>query len=258
MGDRDDDADVTIAVASRNTRRATELAIRSLRATTSAAIWVGDCASSDGSLEVLRALQREGVIQHLDEVEDRSHGQWVDHWRATAPTPLLAVADSDIEVHDPAWLARMRDALRTQRVGLVSVGAHAAGVHIEPNTFAMRTVPRPEMYLLLLDVEATRSCTASFDFALAQDGDDWVAWDTGARFAAELDERGIGWGTMPAAFAESVTHWGALSYMTDDRRLPVGWWPRARVRVRRARVEARVARHLRRARRRVGARDSRL
>jgi hypothetical protein len=241
---------VTVGVASRNTRRATELALRTIRASCSAPIWVGDCESTDGSQEMLRRLRAQGVIQRLDVVAERSHGEWIDHWRREVPTPLLVVADSDIELHRRGWAEEMVQVLRQRGHGLVSVGAREGGRFTEPNTFSMRTVARPEMYLMLLDREATAQVDTSFGFTLEQAADgDWTAWDTGAAFAHRLAQLGIGWSTMPEGFASAVTHWGALSYMTDDERLPQSRRGRARVRLRRAALELRVARRLRRARR---------
>jgi hypothetical protein len=243
---------VTIGIASRNTRRATELAIRTIRQTTSpqVSLWVGDCASTDGSIAMLEHLRARGLVNRVDVAEGRSHGGWIDYWRETVPSPLLLIADSDVELLTSGWLEQMVDHLHSTSVGLVSVGRHEAGSHTEPNTFTMRTAARPEMYLALLDRERCRSVPVSFDFAMEEGADgSWLAWDTGARFAAELDAHRVGWTTMPPEFGEAVRHWGALSYMTDNERLPAGHLGRLRVRARRLSLEARVLVRLLRARR---------
>jgi hypothetical protein len=56
---------------------------------------------------------------------------------------------------------------------------------------------------------------------------------------------------MPPAFAATVRHWGALSHLTEDNRLPSARVARLRVRLHRVRVELRVWRRLVAARRTV-------
>jgi glycosyltransferase involved in cell wall biosynthesis len=246
--------DVVFAVASKDTRRSTELALRSIRSTVPAAVevWVGDCGSTDGSWAMLERLRARGLVDRLERAEGRSHGQWIDHWRSAVARRYLVVADSDVELLQPGWLEQLIGTLDADGVGLMSVGTGAAGSYTQRDTFTMRTVVRPEMYLMALDQERTRGVEVSFDFSMEQTDDGgWVAWDTGAAFGAALHDRGIGWAAMPPAFAATVRHWGALSHLTEDNRLPSARVARLRVRLHRVRVELRVWRRLVAARRDV-------
>ena len=81
-------AEVTVHLASLNTRAVTELCIRSLRehAGMPFELVVGDCGSTDGSLEMLRRMEAEGWLRLEVAPEGRRHPDWLDRWLAACTT----------------------------------------------------------------------------------------------------------------------------------------------------------------------------
>jgi hypothetical protein len=217
------DAPITIGIASINTRRATEVAIRSIARTTggNVSIWVGDCGSTDGSVAMLERACRRGLISRLDIRPGSSHGAWIDFWKREATTRWLLAADSDVEPLRRGWLDAMVETAARRQVGAVAAGLQEQGSYTQPNGFTVRTLRRPTIYVFLVDLVATEKVDVSFQFHLEQAGDgEWDAWDTGARFARALEDAGIGWTPMPASFADDVRHIGKLSWMKRERHLP--------------------------------------
>src|SRR3954466_15272643 len=100
---------VTVAIASVNTRRFTELAIRSAvaRAGCDVKVVVGDCGSSDGTLAMLDRLGSRFVREVETAPSGRYHGQWLDHWVTTLDDDLVVFVDSDVEFRRDGWLVRL-------------------------------------------------------------------------------------------------------------------------------------------------------
>jgi hypothetical protein len=84
-----------------------------------------------------------------------------------------------------------------------------------PTTGARRVLaPRPEPWLLLIDVDKTRPVVQSgfgYEDVVRDDGTK-VAFDIGAAFFRDVEAAGLPWAAMPDDFAASYRHYGGLSW----------------------------------------------
>jgi glycosyltransferase involved in cell wall biosynthesis len=243
-------ADVRVYFASINTAAVTELCIRTMRqfAGYPFELVVGDCGSTDGSLEMLGRFEARHWL-HLEVAPDgRRHPDWLDGWFATCPTRYAVFCDSDIQFRRPGWLRAMVERAQRDGVALVATRIQArGGVHYEhPVTGARRVLAeRPEPWLMLVDIEQTRDVvTTSFAYRdELQDDGTKIAFDTAAAFFRDLEESGLHYAEMPPEFAHAYRHYGSLSWQSaHDRSMPMT------VRVKQALKRARVRINLRRAR----------
>ena len=108
----DDQPDVRVHIASINTARVTELCIRTMHryAGYPFTLVVGDGGSTDGSLEMLRRLERQGWLELEVAPNGRLRTEWLDHWFAECSERLAVFSDSDVEYLRPNWLREMVDA----------------------------------------------------------------------------------------------------------------------------------------------------
>jgi glycosyltransferase involved in cell wall biosynthesis len=247
---------VRVHVASINTAAVTELCIRSMRRLAGAPfeLVVGDCGSTDGSIEMLERFAADGWLELEVAPGGRRHAAWLDQWFAACPTRYALFVDSDVEFLRAGWLREMLDAAAAHDAALVATRIQAVdGVpYRHPVSGAARLLAaRPEPWLLLLDVERLRGrVTAGFAYRDEPQPDapgGKVAYDVGAAFFRDVRDQGLTWVEMPPAFAAAYHHFGGLSWQRGGRGLALGR------RVKQALKRARVARHLRRERRLAGA-----
>ena len=243
---------VTAYVASLNTRRATELCIRSMRefAGTDFDLVVGDCGSTDGSL---RMLERFAKLRWLDielAQNGRRHPEWLEQWLHNCPTRYALFSDSDVEYREHNWLSDMLETAATTGAALVCGRMHQGSeCFVHPLTKAERRLaPRPTAWLLMLDTLQIRGrVDANFEYHEVEDFDAFggkVAYDTGAWFFKGLCDAGLDWVEMPAAWQSKYRHFGGLTWLGPTRAGPA-WGVRARQAAKLALVE----KHLRHARR---------
>ena len=222
--------DVRVHVATINTAAAVELAIRSMRryAAYPFELVVGDSGSTDGSLTMLRRLERAGWLSLEVAPEGRTHAEWLDHWFATCPRRYAVFVDSDVELIGVGWLRDMVRAATEHGAALVATRIQAVdGVaYRHPVTGAERILAsRPEPWLMLLDVEQTRGRVPS-GFGYRDEGSQdapggKVAFDVGAAMFRDLRDAGLGWLEMPADFARRYHHFGGVSWQKGgDRKMP--------------------------------------
>lgn len=219
-GSTDGDPDVTIHVASINTAPATELCLRTMRhyAGHPFRLVVGDCGSTDGSIEMLRRFESRGWLTLEVAPEGRMHAEWLDTWMRTCPTRYAVFCDSDIEFYEPGWLADMVGEAVANEAALVCaqmIPPRARFVH--PHTGAKRTLgPRPAPWLLLVDAERVRGrVDAGFGYLDVVDPTAYggkVGYDVGGAFFAALRDAGLGWVEMPDAFRAKYRHFSGLSW----------------------------------------------
>ncbi|HEY1740092.1 MAG TPA: glycosyltransferase [Acidimicrobiia bacterium] len=206
-------------VASYNTAAATELCIRTARrlAGIPFAFTVGDGGSTDKSLPMLRRLAARGAIDLDVEPGGRTHAQWLDHWYATCTERYCVFSDSDVDYRAEGWLRDMVSAARNSGAALVAtrIQARDGVAYQHPTTGARRTLaPRPEPWLVLIDLEQTRPHVhTSFGYVdrVQPDGSK-TAYDVAAAFFAALAESPLAWIEMPPAFATAYHHFGGLSW----------------------------------------------
>lgn len=247
-------ANVRVHVASIDTAPVTELCIRTMRRLAGAPfeLVVGDCGSTDGSLEMLERFAAAGWLELEVAPNGRRHAEWLDQWFASCPTRYAVFADSDVEFRREGWLRDMLAAAAAHDAALVATRIQAVdGVaYRHPVTGAARLLAaRPEPWLVLLDVEALRGrVTAGFGYRDEPAPDvpgGKIAYDVGAAFFRDLDAQGLRWVEMPPDFARAYHHYGGLSWQRPDRGLAFG--RRMKQAVKRAAVEARLRRERRRA-----------
>jgi glycosyltransferase involved in cell wall biosynthesis len=245
-------ADVRVHFASINTAAVTELCIRTMRelAGYPFELVVGDCGSTDGSIEMLQDFERRGWLQLEIAPDGRRHPDWLDGWLETCPTRYAVFCDSDIQFRQSGWLRKMVERAEQEHAALVATRIQARGgvQYQHPVSGARRILAeRPEPWLMLIDVEQTRGVVrTSFAYRdeLQPDGRTKVAFDTAAAFFRDLQSSGLRYAEMPAEFSRAYHHYGSLSWQSaGDRAMPLG--VRAKQAVKRARVQLnlRRARH---------------
>lgn len=224
-----DDASVRVHVASWNTRRATELCIRSMHRTAGHPfeLVVGDGGSTDGSVAMLERLEGDGRLR-LQRVDGgRTHAAWLDHWYATCPTRFLVFSDSDVLYRRHGWLRDMVARAGSTGAAMVATRVQARGgvPFVHPMTGARRTLaPRPEPWLVLIDLAQTRPVVStSFayeDGAPAADDASRLAYDVGAAFFRDFTAAGLRCEEMGPSFSSAYHHFGGLTWQRGgDARL---------------------------------------
>ncbi|MBV8950763.1 MAG: glycosyltransferase family 2 protein [Actinobacteria bacterium] len=217
---RSDDGLVTVHVASLNTRFATELCIRTMRqfAGRPFRLVVGDCGSTDGSLEMLRSFERRGWLKLEVAPNGRMHAEWLDKWLRDCATRYALFVDSDVEFFQAGWLDQMVRAAQTNDAALVCAQMLPSRArYMHPHTGAKRTLgARPAPWLLLVDVERVRGrVSASFAYVDVADPDAFggkIGYDVAGAYFAALRDEGLGWVEMPESFRSSFRHFSGLSW----------------------------------------------
>jgi glycosyltransferase involved in cell wall biosynthesis len=241
-----------VHVASINTKTMTELCVLSMHryAGFDYELVVGDCGSTDGSLEMLRELEQRKVLTLEVAPDGRAHGEWLDRWFALCPARYAVFVDSDVEFLREQWLHDMVETATTTGAALVATRIQARnGVQYKhPTTGSPRVLaPRPEPWLMLIDVEQTRGVVLD-GFAYRDepptDGGAKTAFDIGAAFFRGVERAGLLYAEMPPEFARAYRHYGGMSWQRmNDRGMPF-----AR-RMKQGAKAVQVRSHLRRARR---------
>jgi hypothetical protein len=212
---------VELCIASYNTRRATELTIRSAvrRAGMPFHLVVGDGGSVDGSVRMLERFADSGLLTLELAPSGSSHAEWLDHWYATCAGRYLVFSDSDVYYRRSGWLTDMVEAARDSGAALV------AG-RIQPNwserpRFAdgsQRRLPgaRPEPCLLLIDMHQLRgvvdSSFAWHEEPLPDRPGQKLTLDVGGAFMRAVQEAGLRCIEMPIDFQRKYRHWGGLTW----------------------------------------------
>ena len=215
-----------VCFASYNTRRMSELCVRSMRkfAGYPFRLSVGDCGSTDGSLAMFQGYATAGQL-HLEVAPlGRRHGEWLDHWFRTSEADLLVFCDSDVEYLAPNWLADMVQRAEDTGAALIATRIQALdGVpYVHPGTGAIATLAaRPEPWLMMLDLRQLRGkVTTSFLYTEEIDADGTkVAFDTAAAFFRDTVAAGLSYGEMPTGFSRSFRHYSGLTW--QRRGIPI-------------------------------------
>jgi hypothetical protein len=250
--------DVLVHIASINTRWATELCIRSMRATAGRPfdLVVGDCGSTDGSITMLRRFERDGWLDLEVAHGGRRHAEWLDGWLAACKARYCVFSDSDIEYLEAGWLDEMvRTAQETGAALVCEAISPEDPDYISPiNGAELSLAARPTPWLMLVDTTKIELPIASFAFVPAEEG---TTYDVGAKFLADLERRGLKAAEMPSGFQTRFHHYGGVSWMptgfrsnkdqtpgdTPIGRLPASW-RQARTIASQWKKEATIAAHL--------------
>lgn len=229
-------ASVSVCIASLNTAQATELCLRSARrlAGYPLTIQVGDCGSSDGSLDMLRNFEAMGWLSLEVAPSGRYHSIWLDHWLNTCQTDFVVFVDSDVEFRRPDWLRELVERAQTADAALVAAEmlpeipnfqAPRDGMTEQDRAemlkrwFAgqeiVRLATRPAPWLLLLDVRKVRPLELSFAYQLekADIPEGIVAFDIGGGLYRSLDFSGQTCRLMPESYRSAYHHYGGLSWI---------------------------------------------
>jgi glycosyltransferase involved in cell wall biosynthesis len=241
--------DVRVHFASFNTAAVTELCVRTMhrQAGLPFELVVGDCGSTDGSLELLRRFERDGWLTLEVAPGGRPHAAWLDDWFARCDRRYAVFCDSDVEFLRSGWLDRMVAAARRDDAALVAtrVQARDGQPYRHPVTGAARTLaPRPEPWLMLIDVTKTRGVVQTgfgYRDEVSPAGDGKIAYDTAAAFFRALQDAGLRYVEMPPDFSRFYHHYGGMTWVrASDARLPIA--RRLRQRAKELRIRLALAR----------------
>jgi hypothetical protein len=207
---------VRLYIASYNTAASTELTIRSalLWAGAPLRVRVGDSASQDGSREMLKALERQGLIE-LDISDQRvRHAEWLDRWIATCDDELAAFCDSDVEFLRSGWLARLLEAGRAADLVYTEALPGATDYVLPHSGELTRLAARPAPWLFMVRPEAARSVGVSFEEVTepATGGALPTTYDVGGRFYHRALDLGLRIHFMTGDFTRCYRHFGGLSW----------------------------------------------
>jgi hypothetical protein len=215
------DSDVTLFIASYNTQPATELAVRSAHrfAGYPFTLIVGDSASRDGSSEMLKNLERQGLLQLVSVSSQRKHAEWLDWFLLHCPTRIGVIIDSDIEFLKNGWLVDFIEVLYNQGAAFVGgestpeepkfVTADGDPIHLMPRNAAP--------WLMALDVDKVRSLSCSFiERREGLDASDLpLFYDVGG-FAQKLaSDAGFPVVVMPSTYRVKYRHFTGLSWRKE-------------------------------------------
>ncbi len=234
-----DALDVTVHVASKNTRLYTELCLRSMwrLAGCPFELVVGDCSSEDGTQRILERMAADGSLTLQVSPAETSHSDWIDRWRRECRTRYFVIVDSDVEFLEPGWLPRLVASLGDRSMvayGVIPEQRYRETGYGDP--FEYTLLERPDPCVLLLDHERTRHIPASF--AWREEADRWPAqraYDTSGYFARALEQDGQTWAGLPDSVQRSFRHFGGRSWRKKGPRRR-----RIRYRLFNARLEATV------------------
>jgi glycosyltransferase involved in cell wall biosynthesis len=231
--------DITVCVASFNTRAATELCVRSILrlAKHPLSLRVGDSGSTDGSVATLAQFADRGLITVEVAPEGRNHAEWLDHWRSACDSKYILFVDSDLEFRRAGWLGFLDAIVRRDSPAIAYAEWLPESVFTIDGRVA-RVVARPAPWLLLLDTQQTSGLEASFAVRYS-DMDSGsrspVIHDVGAALYYEAVDQGLSTLALPRAYQRQYHHYGGLSW------LPTGG-PRGQKKLRDERtVERRLA-----------------
>lgn len=210
---------VRVHVASANTRRVTDLCIRSIRrfAGYPFELVVGDCGSIDGSIEMLRRYEDAGWLR-LDVSRGWPlHHDWIDKWVRSCAARYAVFVDSDVEFRGRGWLADLVATTRNTGAALITAefGPEVKNFVHPVTGELMRQAARPQLWVLLLDIDQVRDVRTSFAAVLEERKDlpeGRITYDTGALYFSELQRRGLAWAAMPPSFLRKARHFGGLSW----------------------------------------------
>jgi len=211
---------VKVCVASFNTRRATELCIRSMRqfAGHPFELTVGDSGSTDGSIEMLRSFEARGWLSLEVAPEGRKHGEWLTTWHHRAQGEYLVFVDSDMEFRRYGWLHDLvTTAERNGAAVVTGKMCRERPFEVEPVRLkTVRLASRPAPWLLLVDSQRTAGISESFSAQkeitdAVPEG--LIVYDVGARFFHSAVEQGFRCVEMPEEFRPAFHHYSGLSWV---------------------------------------------
>ena len=221
--------EVCIHVASANTKPATELCIRTIHrhAGYPFTLIVGDGASQDGSIEMLRDLEARGWLRLQEASGWRQHFEWLDEWLATCNSRYAVFVDSDVAFLQDGWLRDLVDTARSSKAALVCAELYPeiSNHPLPGSSKPVRLAARPSAHLLLLDVSQVKNVGTSFAPSLeeADVSEGLISHDVVARFFIELQRRGLHYEVMAFEYRAKYRHWGGLSWRS--RKLWPDLWP---------------------------------
>jgi glycosyltransferase involved in cell wall biosynthesis len=217
--------DVAVCIASYNTRRATEVAIRRVLAQrdVNVSVHVGDAGSTDGSLVMLHRFADRGQVQLQIAPQGRTHGEWLDDWTASIDAPFGAFVDSDLFLLRARTLRRLLDAVVDNNAILATcrrvpeIPDYVSDLNNDRYRIATRVAP----WLSAFRTKELRALGVSWQYRWEARPDlpeGAMSWDVGADVDAALGAAGRPAYVMPADFDREWIHVGGLSWRGQRNR----------------------------------------
>ncbi len=214
-----------MCIASFNTRRATEVAVRRVLAQrgVSVQVHVGDAGSTDGSLVMLQRFADRGLLRLQIAPQGRSHGEWLDDWTATLEAPYIAFVDSDLFLLRRHTLRRLLDAIVDSNAILATcarvpeIPDYVSDINGDRYRVATRVAP----WLVAFRTKELRALRASWRYRWEARPDlpeRAMSWDVGADVDAALVAAGRPAVVMPSSFDREWIHVGGLSWRAQRDR----------------------------------------
>ncbi|HUY64234.1 MAG TPA: glycosyltransferase [Acidimicrobiales bacterium] len=220
------DDNVQVYVASANTNPVTELCVRSMHRYSDYPfrLIVGDNGSRDGSIEMLRELERKGWLS-LDVASAwRQHGDLLDHWIHSCEYRYAVFVDSDVNFRGP-WLRALVETAQSEGAALVCAEMFDA-MHgfVQAGTGRIMEVPpRPSAHLMMFDTKLVAGLSSSFLPQISEMDGVITSLDVAGAVLRELTARGLAWREMPSEYQSTFVHLGGMSYLS--RKLWPDLWP---------------------------------
>lgn len=214
-----------MCIASYNTRRATEVAIRRVlvQRDVKVHVHVGDSGSADGSLVMLQRFADRGLINLQIAPQGRSHGEWLDDWTGRIDAPFTAFVDSDLFLRRRGTLRQMLDAIVDNKAILATcrrvpeITDYVSDVNGDRARVAARVAP----WFVAFRTRELRALGASWQYRWEARPDlpeRAMSWDVGADVDAALTAAGRPAHVMPGSFDHEWIHVGGLSWRGQRNR----------------------------------------
>jgi hypothetical protein len=213
---------VTLFISSLNTRYPLELTLKSMLRHTrypNYRLWIGENASTDGSLEYLESLCGALPLRLMRSAEPRLHSHWLDEMFQTVETPYWLAVDSDMLFLGSDWLNDILSLLESDpELDLVAAERRDPIPRFtEPvSGEVIHLGEAPSTWLLAVRTSLRERLQSSFAFTVyAQDEETGMkrCYDTGGQLLADMREHGLRYRYMPASFTWKYYHFGSLSWV---------------------------------------------
>jgi len=216
---------VTLFISNLNTRYPLELTLNSLVRNTrypNYTIWIGDNASTDGSLAFLESLRsRQSNVMITSSGEPRRHSDWLDDVFHQVQTPYWVAIDSDVLFLGSDWLADLIFTMEN-KLNLFLMSAEPKitleNYHDPYSGGIVDTAFVPSTWLFCVRTALRERISASFAWSkegVSPKTGNPIVYDTGGKVLRAMREQNLTYDVMPNWFTMKYHHFGSLSWIHE-------------------------------------------